>query len=355
MHDMNKRGHRFGKTMCVLAFTVLLAPAGCGYKDNPVPPQHVIPQAVLDLEVTLDDQGATLSWSYPRETVTGSAVEEVEGFELYRAEIPVDSYCPTCPVPYNASIPVPGGLMPTEGGKTATYEVKDLRPGHLYFFKVRSQSGWWRESKDSNEVSFFWQTPPRTPEGFTVTAGDGKNTVQWRAVTQLRDAKPTTAPIRYQLYRKVDNGTLNKVGEPLAAISYTDTKVENGRVYAYQVQALNMHPQGTVPSAMSVAVEAQPLDRTAPPVPVGVEGVRSEIGVRIYWDHVEAEDLAGYRVYRHPAGGSAPVLVGEVLLPFNIFIDAKAPAGPLTYSVTSIDRRKPANESARSALVQIEQ
>lgn len=352
---MSIGGGRLRTSIGCLALLGLLAPVGCGFKDNPVPPQHVIPKAVLDLEVELDDRGATLSWSYPQETVTGDTVEEVQGFELYRAEVPAESYCKTCPVPYSASIAVPGGLMPSEGGKTAIYEARDLRPGNLYFFKVRSQSGWWRESKDSNEVSFFWQTPPMTPEGVTATGGDGKNTVQWQAVTQLRDATPATAPVRYQIYRQVDGGTFSKVGEPVATTTYTDTKVENGRTYGYQVQALHTYPLGMVRSAMSTGAEAHPLDRTAPPVPMGVEGIRTEIGVRIYWDHVEADDLAGYRVYRHAAGENKAVLAGEVLLPYNMFIDAKAPAGALSYSVTSIDRRKPANESARSAEILVEQ
>jgi len=351
---MSKFGGRFGKAIFSLAMCALLSPAGCGFKDKPVPPQHVVPKAVLDLQTELDERGATLSWSYPRETVTGDAVEEIESFALYRAEIPAAEYCKTCPIPYSAAIEVPGGAMAPNSGKTAIYEVGDLRPGNLYFFKVRSQSGWWLESQDSNEVSFFWQTPPLAPEGLTATGGDGKNTLQWKPVNQLRDASPTTAPIQYQVYRSVDDGPFAKVGEPIAAASYVDAAVENGRAYAYQVQAVNVYSQGAVSSALSASATANPLDRTAPPPPAGVEALRTEVGVKIYWDHVEAADLAGYRVYRRVEGGS-PVLAGEVLLPYNIFVDAKAPNGSLVYSVASIDAQNPANESARSVEIRVEQ
>ena len=38
----------------------------------------------------------------------------------------------------------------------------------------------------------------------------------------------------YQVYRKDDNtGKWSKLGEPLAATSYTDTTVESGETYAY--------------------------------------------------------------------------------------------------------------------------
>ena len=43
------------------------------------------------------------------------------------------------------------------------------------------------------------------------------------------------------------------------------------------------------------------------------------------------------------------MMVGTVLLPYNLFLDKKAAAGTqYFYSVTSIDGQNPANESARS-------
>ena len=345
---------RWAKAALALAVGVMLSVSGCGYKDDPVPPQHVLPQAVNDLRVELDDQGATLSWTYPRKTVTGGDVEEIDGFELYRAEIPVASYCPSCPVPYNSKIEVPGGMVVPGSGKTAVYELRDLRPGNLYICKVRSQSGWWLYSQDSNEVSFLWQTPPKTPTGLSCQGGDGRNSVQWQAVRQLKDGSERTVPIRYQIYRSVDGGAMEKLGEPLEATTYIDTKVENGRSYTYQVRALSSYAQGAVQSGLSETVQATPTDTTPPPVPAGLAALRTEIGVKVYWDTVQAEDLAGYRVYRRQPGQSTPVLVGEVNLPHSLLIDTAAPNGALMYSVSSIDTRSPANESARSAEVAAE-
>lgn len=340
---------RWTKTALALAVAAMLGVSGCGYKDDPVPPQHVLPQAVSDLSVELDDQGATLSWTYPRKTVTGGDVEEIDGFQLYRAEIPVASYCPTCPVPYNSMIEVPGGMVVPGSGKTAVHELRDLRPGNLYIFKVRSQSGWWLHSQDSNEVSFLWQTPPKTPAGVTCQSGDGRNLVQWQAVGELKDGSKSTVPIRYQVYRGVDGGTMAKLGELLTTTTYTDPTVENGRSYTYQVRALSTYAQGAVQSGLSEAVQATPMDKTPPPVPTGLAALRTEIGVKVYWETVQAEDLAGYRVYRRQPGQAAPVLVGEVNLPQSLLIDTAAPNGALMYSVSSIDTRSPANESVRSA------
>lgn len=350
---MMRMEERLLKTVQALAAAAVLSCSGCGFKDDPVPPQHVLPQAVLDLRAELDDQGATLSWSYPRETVTGDAIEQIEGFELFQAEIPADGFCPSCPVPYRTAIEVPGGFVVPGSGKTAIYEVRDLRPGNFYYFKVRSKSGWWRESKDSNEVSFLWQTPPMTPQGVSLLSGDGRNILKWQPVVVLKDGSAATVPVRYQLFRSVDGGAMSPYGEPISGTTFNDTAVTNGKNYTYQIQAQSTYSHGTVNSGFSDAVLANPTDHTPPPVPSRVEALRTELGIKIFWDMVEAEDLAGYRVYRRDPGRE-PVLVGEVNLPYTLFLDSKAPGGVVLYSVSSIDTRSPANESARSSEVRAE-
>lgn len=325
----------------------------CGYKDKPIPPQHAVPRAIQDLQVEVDDQGATFSWGYPDQSVAGRDLDKIDGFELYRAEIPVQSYCPTCPVPYTTRIALPGGLVPPEGSRTVTYEVKDLRPGYMYVFMVRSKTGWWTESQDSNEVSFLWQTPPAVPQGLTVAAGDGSNTLQWQPVVRSEEAGQKDATIRYQIYRAVEGGKAQALGEPVAAGRYTDEAVENGKAYTYQIQAVTFYTQGIMRSGLSEAVQVRPEDRTAPPVPGSFEGLRTAAGVKLFWEHVESGDLAGYRLYRRTASQSAPTLIGEVLLPLNIFTDTQVPAAPLFYSISSFDTQNPANESPRSREIYI--
>ncbi|WP_310599951.1 hypothetical protein [Desulfobulbus sp.] len=332
---------------------VLLILGGCGYKNAPVPPRNVLPVAIHDLRADLDEKGATLSWTFPKKTMVGDSVEEISEFQLYRAEEPVDGYCPTCPVPYAAWMTVPGGLLASDEDRTATCEVRGLRPGYLYFFKVRSKAGLWIESQDSNEVSFFWQTPPAAPAGVSAASGDGRNTVQWQPVgTGATGAE--AGVLRYQVYRAVGAAAAAKVGEPVAAPPYTDTAVENGMVYTYQVQTIATYPRGSVYSGLSATAEARPLDQTAPSAPGRVEGLRTDVGVKIFWDHAAGKDLAGYRVYRRTAGEGKATLVGEVELPYNMFIDVKAPGTTLFYSVSSIDTRTPANESSRSAEIRID-
>lgn len=341
-------------TFALITFVILVNLGGCGYKDRPVPPYQLMPMPITDLGYQLDEKGATLQWSYPSKTVNNDAVTDVVRFDLYRADVPADSYCNTCPIPFVEPISLPGGVLPPGGNKTEIYQVTALQPGHLYFFKVRSKIGWWITSKDSNIVSFLWQTPPMAPEGLTVLNGDSKTTLKWHPVSRHQDGTPMTAPVRYQMYRSVGEGAFAQIGEPITTTSYTDTGVENGKTYFYQIQAINTYNQSIVRGSRSTSVTAIPVDRTPPPVPQGVQGIRTDVGVKIFWEHVDAGDLAGYKVYRRAEGQSKATYVGDVKLPYNMFIDTKAPPkGQLFYVVSSIDLQDPANESAKSSEVKI--
>ncbi|MBM9613688.1 hypothetical protein JWJ90_05230 [Desulfobulbus rhabdoformis] len=344
---MMRREDRLVQTALTLLTTGVLFCGGCGFKDDPVSPQQVLPQAVPDLQVEVTPKGATLSWSYPQKTMSGEAVEEIDGFELFQAEIPEDDFCPSCPIPYRTIIDVPGGYLVPGSEKTAVYEVNDLRPGNLYYFKVRSKSGWWRESQDSNEISFLWQTPPRSPRSLTVLSGDGENTLQWQPVTELTTGEKMTVPLQYQLFRGVDGKQVKPYGTPLTITSYRDTDVKNGSRYTYQVQAENMYTHGIIVGPLSESAVATPTDQTAPPVVSQVDALRTDMGVKVFWKDVAADDLAGYRVYRRQAG-EAPVQVAEVSLPYTLFVDQNPPGGVLYYSVSSFDDQDPANESERS-------
>jgi hypothetical protein len=351
----NSSGPLLKSILAVSLLGCLLVLGNCGYKDKPVPPTRLIPKPVIDLECQLDEKGATLQWSYPNQTVTGDQVTEISGFGVYRYEVAEENYCKTCPMPFDSPMNLPGGVLASEGTKTASYQATLLRPGYLYFFKVRSKIGWWIESQDSNIVSFLWKTPPIAPEGVAAIGGDGKNGLKWNPVSRRQDGTPLTDSVQYQIHRKVDNSAFAKVGPPIVATSYNDTGVENGKVYSYQVQEVAIGTEGTAISGpMSASVNASPSDKSAPPPPGDVQGLRTDVGVKIFWSHVEGGDLGGYRVYRRTAAENKAKFVGDVKLPYTLFVDQNAPLGvELFYTVTSIDTQNPANESAKSSEIKI--
>ena len=337
----------------VLAAVVALLLAGlsgCGYKTRPVPPQEIVPKPIVDLRYELNERGVTLYWTYPSETIKGDKLTDISMFNLYRAVVPAESYCDTCPIPFREPVQVPGGAVPSGTLKTATYNATLLRPGHLFFFKVRSQSGWWAESGDSNIISFMWNMPPGIPEEPSAVAGDAKVTLSWKPVSTHMDGTDIQVPVRYQVFRSQGGGPFVALGDLQDGLEYVDATVNNSVNYGYKVQAVTMYEKGQVGGRSSDTVEVAPVDRTPPPVPVDVRAVSTAAGVKVIWSPVKDGGVRGYKVYRRTAGADKAVLAGEVNVHYTLYADSAAPeSGEIFYSVTSFDDASPANESKPSA------
>ncbi len=347
----------FALILSLAAAVLVVSLGGCGYKDRPVPPQQVIPRPITDLRYQLTDKGVTLFWSYPVQTITGGDISEISGFDVYRAVIPAEDYCDSCPIPFSRPIKLPGGAVPDKGRKTATYKATLLRPGNMYFFKVRSTAGWWATSKDSNIVSFLWNIPAMAPENLQARVDDGVITLSWQPVTRHRDGSPLSETVLYQVYRRMGGGAFQPLGKPVKKTEYVDTTPINGRKYFYKVQSLSVYEQATVGGGESKIVQASSVDRTPPAPPVGVRGVRTAKSIKVFWEPVNERDLKGYRVYRRLSGQKKIQLVGEVKAPYVMFTDQTPPTENVRifYSVSSIDTQEPANESVRSPEVMIKQ
>lgn len=349
-------GHNrlFFNLIITVLVLVMAGLTGCGYKTMPVPPEEIVPLPVTDLRYELDEKGVTLYWTFPAKTVKGEKLTDISYFEMYRAVVPADSYCDTCPIPFAEPFRLSGGAISAGTPKQKTYSSTLLRPGHLYFFKVRSKAGWWAESADSNIVSFMWNIPPKAPEQLTAMVADGTVTLAWTPVQNFIDGTNIQEPVRYQIYRSLGAGPFVPLGELHDGVRFDDTQVTNGRKYMYKVQAVTMYEKGQVGGGSSQAVSAVPVDRTAPAVPTGVTAIRTAAEVKVIWEPVEGNDLKGYRIYRRPAGEKEPVKVGEVEVPYTLFSDKTPPdAGNWYYSVSSFDKGSPANESDRSAEVSV--
>ncbi len=332
----------------LLAGTMFLA-GGCGYKTEPVPPDSIVPKAIEDLRYSVSEKGVTLTWTYPVETIRGSDITDILSFDMYRAVVPMDDYCPTCPIPFSEPIELPGGIVDVEGKRQGTYETALLRSGHKYFFKIASRTSWWAASPDSNIVSFVWHTPAKAPAGIKVEAKDSSVTLRWQPVTQLMDGQEVGYPLRYQLLRSSDNVSFAALGKAVSDTVYVDRDVRNGETYYYKVQSVIMVKENAVSSGLSGAVSAIPVDLTPPAPPMGVTVVRTAGGIKVFWDKSPEADVQGYRVYRRAADGDKVQLIGEVQAVYTIFEDSDVPEDvSFYYSVTAYDQMEPPNESDKS-------
>ena len=286
----------------------------------------------------------------------GEDLTEIDSFMLYRAEVPAADYCETCPVPFGTPIKVDGGQIPErEGKRAASYDIGFLRPGHKYFFKVLSRTGWLTPSADSNQVSFTWETPPAVPQKLTAEAGDGMVSLRWKPVSSYIDGNKADH-IKYQVSRREGKGSFQNMGDLLTEPEFVDDEVTGGHEYTYRVQALSDYDGDTVAGEFSKPVHVEIVDLIAPATPENVTTVRTAGSIKVFWDQGTEADIAGYRVYRRLGNEDEPTMIGEVQMPYNIYEDTEAPDENIYvyYSVSSFDESDPPNESERSAEVEAE-
>jgi hypothetical protein len=345
-----KNGYAGRLTWIVFLGLFFLLAGGCGYKNNPVPPQSVVPEPISDLLYKTDEKGVQLSWSYPVKTIRGSVLDDISAFDLYLAEIPLEDYCSTCPIPFGAPLAIAGG-PPYDGEvrRKAGYETSLLRPGYKYFFKVRSRTSWWADSADSNIVTFVWFQPAAAPEGVMATPGDSLVSLKWQPVTLFKDGSAIDMAMKYQVLRSVDGKTFEKLGEPVAATEYVDRQVSNGLKYFYTIQSMMVLKDELVSGGVSKQVTAIPIDLTPPVAPTGVTVVRTGVGTKVFWEKSDATDIGGYRIYRRAMDRDSFELLGKVEPEYTLFVDSKAEENVrYYYAVTAIDRAIPPNESKKS-------
>jgi fibronectin type 3 domain-containing protein len=261
----------------------------------------------------------------------------------------LEEYCGTCPIPFAKPIALDGG-PPLDGKmrRQATYDSSLLRTGHKYFFKVRSRTSWWADSDDSNVITFVWFEPAVAPTNLVGAAADSQVTLSWQPATLKAGSDPEMGLV-YQVLRSVSGGDFVKIGEPQQAASYIDRLVINGQQYVYVVQTLTTYRGELAEGGVSKEVAVTPVDLTPPPVLTGVAAVKTDEGIKIFWDKSDTADLGGYRIYRRTADQDRYELLAEVKPQFTLFVDAKAKDGVrYYYAITAIDQATPANESEKS-------
>lgn len=326
---------------------LLLALSGCGYKSNPVPPQAVVPEPIQDLSYTLEPDGAHLKWTYPDEGENGRNLQEIASFDLYRAEVPLDGYCPGCPIPFGKPLEIPGGVVEEESPTKGEYVSGMLRSGNKYFFKMTSRISWLAASKDSNIISFVYHLPAAAPVGLIADSKDGTVKLNWRKVTLLTDGSPADLPVTYQVLKSTDGKQYTPLGVPLELLSADDRDVEGGKTYYYKVISGMLFQGEPVDGSASKPVTVTVADVVPPDQVTGVTVVAAASNVRIFWDASSVDDLAGYRIYRRAPGQNAPEKIGEVVPTQTIFKDETGLDAPGSfYSVAAYDRE--GNEGERS-------
>jgi hypothetical protein len=346
----------FRKHLLIFA---LFGALGCGKQGDPAPPLRAVPAPTQDLAVVQQGPRLLLSFTYPQVTPAGTALEGISAVEIYQATRPSaeGKANPMDPREFNAAAKLFQRLSEadltaaTEGQRinvllplpeaTAAPAGSTAPPAPpAQYFAVRTFGKEGDKSELSNVAAVVPKTPPPAPERVTVTARADGVFVEWSPVE--------AATAGYNIYRR---GSQERAyGRPIHTAgpqerSWLDDTARFGQSYIYTVTALSQQQPAPVESGIASDHEVRYQDRFPPPVPAELVALAEAGRVRLVWQASEAEDIAGYIVYRRvgPTGSFERVTAQPV--ESAEYVDTAVRSGQAyTYRVTAVDQA--GNESA---------
>jgi hypothetical protein len=354
---------------------VLLAAAlGCGKQGPPLPPLRAVPTPTKDLAVEQQGPRLRMTLSYPQVTPAGTALQGISAVEIFSTSRPAPDgkAGPIDPRDFNGvakpvqkitgadlaaatsgsqieiSLPLPPTTItppaptgpapkPTPTAPPATATPQPVPLASYYAVRTYGKEG--NKSDLSNIAAVVPKPPPAAPEHVTVTPRADGILVEWSPVPG--------AAAGYNVYRRAAQERSN--GRPVHTSgaqekSWLDKTARFGQSYIYSVTALGQQ-QPVIESGIGSEHEVHYIDRFAPPPPTELVALAEAGRVRLVWRPSEADDLAGYIVYRR-AGETGPFqrITQQPVVPAELIDTSVARGQTYTYRVTAIDQA--GNESA---------
>jgi hypothetical protein len=331
---------------------------GCGKQGNPAPPLRSVPAATSDLKVRQQGNRLLLDFTFPQVTPAGMALGGVTGVEVLEAVQPAPKEGKPAPLDarvFQAAATPKLTLGPQDVGP-ATFGSRIVIPLPLpdpmpatpeaRYYAVRTTGPTGDRSDLSNVVAIVLGTPPAAPERLSVTARPDGVLVEWSG---------TEGAAGYNVYRRA--AAERSLGQPIHTAgpqerSWLDNTAQLGQSYIYGVTAVLSPAGGQDPLVESTVASEQEVryqDRFPPPPPLELVALAESGRVRLIWRATEADDLAGYFVYRRGAEGDFTRVTPQPLQETEYVDEAVSPGQTYSYRVTAVDQL--GNESGPGAEV----
>jgi len=358
---VNLMAARASRAVAALSLLTAATLLSCGKMGPPVAPERRLPAAASGLSASIDGQAIVVRWTNPRQRVDNTPLKDLSVVKLHRRQ-EADAAGEPKPamlswgrvVGYDelASIPLatPAPAV-VQGGAVTWIDRAGLAFGRRYVYVVTAIDATGRSSPPSERLVVSFVAAPGPPEELRATAGDSRVAISWNPPTSLIDGSPVSDELRYVVLRGAGaEGPMASITpEPLSALSFSDSGLDNDTTYRYAVRAMRIVSGGTnALGAPSATVSATPVDTTPPSPPRELVAVPSASAVRLAWNPSPDTDVALYAVYRARGSGEF-VRIGTTAAVTNVFLDRDVAAGETyRYAVTALDRARTPNESARS-------
>jgi len=340
----------------VLVLATLLGPA-CGKKGPILPPLILRPQPVESLRAVQRGGRVLLEWENPKTSIDGtglSGIAEVEVWLETRPDPPPPK-APPLADDFSARARRVGTVVPAAGEETSSTDWA-LDPagwkGRLYVFAVRVRESRKRRLSDfSNEAAVRPRAAPLPPSDAKARVYEDRVEIGWTDPVRNFDGSAPAAVAGIVVYRSEANGpTETRTPAPVRGPVFVDRDFLFGRTYRYVLRAAMTGGAALVESDDGPALEVKPVDTFPPAVPAALSIAAGPDFLTLVWDASPAMDLAGYHVWRRPAGSGEFVRLTAAPILETTYTDRAVDKGrPYEYVVTAVDAA--GNESPRSAPV----
>ena len=152
-------------------------------------------------------------------------------------------------------------------------------------------------SEPSNLVSIVPLAVPVAPANLTGTSPASEVVLSWSAPDRSISGAMEPSLLGYNIYRFPPTGEIRELGRPVNASPVTETSYRESPPYGthrYVVTAVASLGPPVIESEPTSSVLVEFRDRFPPPPPASVVPLVEDRAVRLLWDAVEADDLAGY-------------------------------------------------------------
>jgi len=208
------------------------------------------------------------------------------------------------------------------------FEGRGLAPGAVLVYAVTGVD----QSSNEGQKSFVEiQIPDNLPPAAPLSFG-ARPTVEGY-VELVWQPGLSSDLAAHRVYRDDGKGFQLVVELEKRTTTWIDRTVTRGNAYAYRVTGIDAAENESVPTK---EVRIVPTDTTPPSAPAEVTARAGTKGVEVGWKPVDAEDIAGYVVYRAARKTGPWEKMTPKPIPDARFTDGKGRAGSW-YAVSAVD------------------
>jgi len=326
-----------GRPALVFLLALCLGSAvACGRKGDPVAPEQRLPEPPSELRLTGEDGVLVVSWTAPRRDQTGTALEPVAGYRIWRGAWSPgsggasdgDGACPSCPQELVMAAQLDAVALRAAARDPTRWVDAEAKLGWTYRYQVQALLADQRPGPLSAPADISWVALP-APR-FTLSPQDHSALARFEPPAWPEGLEP----LGYRIYGP--DGRLLAEGEP-ASPGLTVPNLSNDHAAELSGRLVVRTRRGWVIEGPGSVARVTPVDRVPPLPPASLTAFAVPGGVELRW--LPAGEEPYHRLYvLRGAGGEALSPLAELPGTELAYRDREArPGQRYAYTVVSSD------------------